>query len=104
MKEIYIGKNNTMSIETTFDNCTINLNYGYQQRKEIEGNTIFFYRTFFIGNKYEKKYYILKNLRFSYGGANNSVFHCNDIANNVIQIDNICAERDIKIKELLNEC
>jgi hypothetical protein len=104
VKEIYIGKNNSMVIETMFDNCTINLNYGYPQRKEVEGNTIFFYRTFFIGNKYEKKYYVLKNLRFSYGGANNSVFHCNDIVNNVIEIDSICAEREIKIKELLNEC
>jgi hypothetical protein len=102
MKEIYIGKNNSMVIETMFDNCTINLNYGHHQRKEVEGNTIFFYRTFFMGNKYEKKYYVLKNLRFSYGGGNNSVFHCNDIANNVIEIDNISAERDIKIKELLN--
>jgi hypothetical protein len=104
MKEIYIGKNNTMSIETTFDNCTINLKYSFEQRKEVEGNTIFLYKTFFIGGKYEKKYYVLKNLRFSYGGANNSIFHCNDIANNVIEIDNISAERDIKINELLNEC
>lgn len=104
MKEIYIGRNNSMNYETTFDNCEITLKYSFDQKNEIEGNSIFFYRTFFMGNRFEKKYYIIKNLRFSYGGANSSVFRCNDIKNNVIEIDSISANREIKINELLNEC
>jgi hypothetical protein len=114
MKEIYIGENNSLSIERLFDNCTISLKYGYNQRKEVEGNDILFYTTSrYICDytngvknppnvKTDKKYILLKNLRFSHGSDKNSVFHCNDLVNNLIEMDTIAVERDMKVKQLLN--
>jgi hypothetical protein len=43
----------------------------------------------------------LKKLRFSHGGEKSSSFNC-DI-HDVVEMDTLQVERDLKIKEILNE-
>lgn len=113
--EIYIGKNNTVSIMSSDDECSITLNYNYTNRKEVEGNDILIYSTNIYVCGYSngvknpdnkivsKKYLLIKNLKFSHGSDTRSVFSCKDIKNNVIEMDTITTERDIKINKILNE-
>jgi hypothetical protein len=53
----------------------------------------------FVALSQSRKYFLLKKLRFSHGGEKSSSFNC-DI-NDVVEMDTLQVERDLKIKEIL---
>ena len=115
--EIYLGKNNKMSIERGFNNVRVVLEYSYDDRKLVEDNEILLYTTdrficdynfetglyaspmSFVGfTESPRKYFLLKGLKYSHGGKSSS-FNC-DI-NDVVEMDTLQVERDLKIKQIL---
>ena len=110
----------------SFNTVNVILKYSYPNRRLVEDNEILFYTTdryicdydFITGirnvirNTYggliytqsPRKYFLLKGLKYSHGGKSgpksNSVFDCD--MRDVVEMDALQVERDLKIKEILS--
>lgn len=89
MKARDIGQVHYLNIESILDHAQVKLNFGYNDRKEVEPFDILVYTTQYAGKAigFTKKYFILKNLKFSHGGSNSSIFSIRNLDDNLIEID-----------------
>ena len=102
----YLGMNNTFEIEKGLDNCQIKLNNNIvEDRNNISDYVFVFYVSTYKGShQYERKHYLLKNCRFSFGNEKCFIARTINLEENLKELTPQKAleyERDFKLSCLL---